>query len=188
MPRCKLLPAALALAACDAAPTAPAADAGRSTELNAPTAALLASSPLLILNADPQLVMLERGSGETERGWFQAHIVFRDLGARDGAVQMDGAILVVAAADGPMPKAPSGREEWLHIRVERGRLEADNAFSFEGTATLRDGIGGRVQFPIAGSGRPMASNPDCLVFDILGSNLYDDATFEADVKLVVPGP
>lgn len=102
---------------------------------------------------------------------------------------MDGAILVVAAADGPMPKAPSGREEWwLHIRVERGRLEADNAFSFEGTATLRDGIGGRVQFPIAGSGRPMASDPHCIIWDIFGGNVYDDAMFEADVKWVVPGP
>jgi hypothetical protein len=71
--------------------------------------------------------------------------------------------------------------------VHTARLGADDVVHFEGDAMLRHGSGEPQKFPIAGSARPVAGNPDCLIFDILGGNVYDGATFEAEVRFFTPG-
>jgi hypothetical protein len=102
-----------------------------------------------------------------------------------GAAQMDGAILIVSAVDGPMPQTRP-EAETLSIRVQRAWLDPDFVVRFEGVATLRHASGDLEEFPIAGSARPMATNADCLVWDILGSNVSDPLhyVFEADARIV----
>jgi hypothetical protein len=179
----KLAVAAPILVACDAIPTEPvrgpvaAADVeARMTETAPP--------PLLILTAPGQIVTLERESGDTERAWAQAHLVVRDLSERGGTAQMDGAILVVSAVDGPMPQTSPGAT-WLEIEINAGTLGSDGVIRFSGVATLRDASGGRTTFDMAGSARPHAADdPYPLIWDIVGGDVYDGATFETDGVLI----
>lgn len=89
------------------------------------------------------------------------------------------------AAGGFRLDSPS--EGSLQVRVHSGRVGADGVVHFEGLATWRRESGDALVFPIAGSAAPMASNPDCIIWDILGSDVYDGATFEAEGRFFTPG-
>ena len=180
----KLAIAAPILMACDATPTEPirapfpAADLGaRTTETAAP--------PVLILTAPGQVVALERAGRESERAWVQAQLVVRDLSGKGGTAQMDGAILVVSAADGPMPQT-SPVATWLSIEINAGTVGSDGVLRFSGVARLRDATREGITFDIAGSAQPHATHPDCLIWDIVGGNVHDGATFETDAVILDP--
>jgi hypothetical protein len=179
----KLAVAAPILVACDAIPTEPARAPVAATDVEARMTETT-PPPLLILTAPGQIVTLERESGETERAWVQAHLVVPDLSGRGGTAQMDGAILVVSAADGPMPQT-SPTATWLKIKINAGTVGSDGVIRFSGIASLGDASGERTTFDIAGSARPHAADdPYPLIWDIVGGDEYDGATFETEGVLI----
>jgi hypothetical protein len=159
--------AVLILAACEAAPTTP--------DGPGPSAVRTSRSPsLLLVLAPPQEVLIPRAEGGEEIARFQAEL-FADADPEDDKRHRGFGFVEMSNNDGR-----------LQIQVLEARADADGAVHFQGRATLWTGSGERAEFPIAGSARPMCpstTNPDCLVFDILGSNVYDGATFAAEVKL-----
>jgi hypothetical protein len=162
----------LILAGCDVAPTAPPAPPP--SELQPAL-----SAPVLLVLAPLQDVLIQRAERDSEPARFQAEIVLKgfDPGGHARAAAAAGAIRLESASDGQ-----------LQIRVQEARVDADDAVHFKGVARLWTERGGSVaEFPIAGSARPEPGNPDCLIFDILGGNVYDGATFEADGRLFTPG-
>lgn len=181
MTRWKLAVAMSIFVACDAGPAAP--DSDSSERAAVPTVARTARA-LSVIVVPGQLVTLESGRGDTERAWVQGRIVMDVIGP-DGAAKMDGAILVVSAADGPMPQTVRNAET-LQIDINSGRIDADDILRFQGVAVLRDENGEHV-FDITGSARPEADNPDCLIWDIVGSEWWDGAKFETAVVLRNPG-
>jgi hypothetical protein len=140
------------------------------------------AAPSLILVAPGQLVTLELASGETKPAWFQAEIFVREP---NGAAQMDGAILVVSAADGPMPQS-SPNAETLSIDVESAVLGSDGVVRFEGLATLTDPSGRRRKFDFSGSLTPRSAccfGPDWLIYDIVGGEADGDYRLQALMRV-----
>jgi hypothetical protein len=178
------------LLACNGAPVDPDASAG-SAERNVLTAA--EARPAGMLVAPPQLVSIDFGDGETARAWFRASFLLANAETvRGGAAQMDGAILVVSAADGPMPQAPSG-DKMLRILVTLATLDSEGVVRFEGAATLRDEQGEQ-QLLITGSARALATGGDALLlmWDIAGSDILSADLFHyefvAETRIVLPAP
>lgn len=174
--RCWGLALVFFAAACGNAPTAPGGGEATPAERDALSGAELSAEPFVIVVLG-QLVSLERPRGETERAWVQAQITVHPTDRRGGAAQMDGAILVVTANDGPMPQT-SPNAEWLRVEIKSGTVES-GLISFAGIGTLRDREGNRTSFDITGTARQSPTNPDCIIWGILGGEVFDGATFEA---------
>lgn len=178
----KLVFAAPILAACDVIPTDPTRAPLAAADLEA-RATETAAPPLLILTVPGQFVALERAGRESERAWVQAQLVVRDLSGRGGTAQMDGAILVVSATDGPMPQT-SPAAIWLRIEIIAGTVGSDGVLRFSGVARLRDATREGITFEVAGSAQRDATDPYPLIWDIVGGDVYDGATFETDAVIV----
>jgi hypothetical protein len=135
--------------------------------------------PLLLVLAPLQDVLIQRAERDSEPARFQAEIVLTgfDPGGHARAPAAAGAIRLESASDGQ-----------LQIRVQEARVDADGAVHFHGLAMLwTERAESVAKFPIAGSARPEPGNPDCIIWDIFGSNVYDGATFEAEGMLFTPG-
>jgi hypothetical protein len=92
-------------------------------------------------------------------------------GTNGGATMMDGAILVVSAADGPMPQS-SPDAETLRIRLERVSVGLDGVIRFAGTASLDDANQKGAPFDVTGTATQQTGGGDDLIWDILGSNVH----------------
>lgn len=150
--------------------------------------AATAAAPSLILVAPGQLVALGLAGGETRRAWFQAEIFVRGGATPDGAAQMDGAILVVSAADGPMPQS-SPNAETLSIDVESASLGSDGVVRFEGIATRTDPSGRRTTFELSGTVTPQAAccfGPDWMIVDIVAGEADGAFKLQAVMRLAPP--
>lgn len=168
----RLLPMAALLGACEGTPLAPD-----------PQPALRASS-IATVSARNQVVTLQFTSGDLAQASFKAR--FNASTSPGGAAQMDGAILVVSAVDGPMPQIGG---ESLAIDISRASLTAAGLVQFEGTGTVSDGRVVRDTYPISGSARPSASDPDYIVWDIVGGNVGGnewEVHLEAIGKITAP--
>jgi hypothetical protein len=168
MTRRKLAGAVLILAACDSAmPTAATRDPGAPPDANV-LVVEATGAVSLIVSAPGQLVVVEHSDGRTDRAWFEAHMV---AGTNGGATMMDGAILVVSAADGPMPQS-SPDAETLRIRLERVSVGLDGVIRFAGTASLDDANQKGAPFDVTGTATQQTGGGDDLIWDILGSNVH----------------
>lgn len=177
----------LILTGCTGSPASPsgvgttAPSAGRASRLSA-------AVPSAVLIAPAQVVIARNADGGTERLWFQARFTVRGAGG-GGQAQMDGAILVVSAADGPMP-APSPRSGTaLRIVVHEAFLASDGVVRFEGSAA----VGRETRVFVSGSASPHTGSPDDLIIDIVGGDLPPPSSpatfgyrFTAAGKLVTP--
>jgi len=156
-----MLPTLALLCACDGAPLAP----------DRQPAFKVSSS--VTVSARSQAVTLEFSSGESAEATFKAR--FYAAAPSDPTAQIDGAILVVSAADGPMPQVGG---ESLAIKVSRATINRAGVIQVEGTGTVSTGRVVLDQYPITGSARPTAADPDYLVWDIVGGNVWE-VQFEA---------
>jgi hypothetical protein len=171
-----LLPMIAVLSACDGSPLAPGS---QPASITSPIATVRTSS-IVTVSARNQLVTLRFTSGETAEAYFKARF---DVSTSAGSsAQMDGAILVVSAADGPMPQIGG---ESLAIDISRATINRNGVVQFEGTATVSDGRVILASYPSTGSARPSGSNPDYIVWDIVGGNV-SEVEFEALTRISAP--
>ena len=168
----KLVAAPVLLVACDANPLAPRGRLPAIGSVMQPRAATL-SAPSLVVVAPGQLVEIAREGEQTDRAWFEARFVVRDGDAGQNAPISDGAILVVSAADGPMPQSTPDAKT-LRIAVRSATLNIDGSVQFIGAATVSDANGKSQPFEVAGSVQPSAKgSPDYIVWDIVGGNVHE---------------
>jgi hypothetical protein len=164
------------LSACDGSALGPDPRPGFSTS----SIATVRSSSIVTVSARNQVVTLRFTSGETADASFKARF---DASTSPGsAAQMDGAILVVSAVDGPMPQIGGGS---LAIDISIATINRGGVLQFEGTATVRDGRVVLESYPITGSAHPSDVDPDYIVWDIVGGNVWE-VEFEALTRISAP--
>ena len=167
----KVVSATVLLVACDPGPLAPRSRPPAIGGVGQPRVTTLAA-PSLVVVAPGQVVVIARDGGQTDRAWFEARFTVGDGDRGESAPISDGAILVVSAADGPMPQS-SPDAETLRIVVRSATLGPDGV-RFTGVATLSDARGESEPFDVAGSVPSSGEgNPDYIVWDIVGGNVHE---------------
>jgi hypothetical protein len=145
----------------------------------------------VVLLVKPQLVEVELTDGGRRSAEVRGQMI---LATSDDAAAPDGAILVVSAADGPMPNLPRGAWAQVVFQFTSGMIDPSGAVTLAGVATLHYPDGTRVSDAVTASTtlpdgcKPLVDCPDDLIFDILGGQVYDDAGAPARFGLRVSRP
>ncbi len=150
---------------------------GEAPSATGPEPAFKRTSSLVTVSAPTQEVTLVFGDGQSAAATFRAR--FYASTSPGPTAQMDGAILVVSAADGPMPQI---RGESLGVEVSRATINSAGVIQFEGTGTVSTGRVALYRLPITGSARPAGGSPDDLIIDIVGGDVWE-VQLEAQVRI-----